>query len=180
MDLTQNYFEIFGLPVSFAVEQSLLKQQYRDLQIRFHPDKFANNSSHEQRLAEQFSALINTAYQTLSSPLMTAEYLLQLSGHTVDNENLTINDGSFLFKQMQWREALAEMDLSQVAKAESSIAELQQAVVDEREQLKGRFVDHFSSDRISDCIQIIAKWHFVEKMQLEIERLEDKLFDAAY
>jgi len=108
MDLTQNYFELFGLPIKFSVDQVQLKQQYRELQLRFHPDKFASKGGSEKRLAEQFSGLINTAYQTLRSPLLTAEYLLLLAGHSVDNENLTIADGAFLFKQMQWREALGE------------------------------------------------------------------------
>ena len=41
-DAGRNYFELFGLPVSFEVNKSLLTERYRDLQRAVHPDKFAN------------------------------------------------------------------------------------------------------------------------------------------
>lgn len=179
MDLTQNYFELFGLPIKFSVDQVQLKQQYRELQLRFHPDKFASKGGSEKRLAEQFSGLINTAYQTLRSPLLTAEYLLLLAGHSVDNENLTIADGAFLFKQMQWREALGDIDISDASKAEDVLESLSREVSEERQQLSARFVAGYNEKNTQECTQLIAKWHFIEKMQNEIERLEDKIFDAS-
>lgn len=178
MDLTQSYFELFGLPVQFDVDQKQLRQQYRDLQTQFHPDKFANKSSSEKRLAEQFSGLINAAYQTLGSPLQTAEYLLSLVGYPIDNENLTINDGAFLFKQMEWRESLADMNLDDADHAEQALETLTKEVTLLREQLSQQFIVDIEQENLDQCAQIIAKWHFVEKMQVEIERLEDAIFDA--
>lgn len=177
MDLTQNYFELFGLPAELAVDQAQLRQQYRMLQTQFHPDKYASKSSSEQRLAEQFSGLINSAFQTLSSSLLTAEYLITLTGQVIDNENLTIADGAFLFKQMEWRESLADMDLADVDKAESLLEDLTAVVAAERQAFREAFVNHFEKNDLAACMQIIAKWHFVEKMQDEIEQLDDNLFE---
>ena len=177
MDLTQNYFELFGLPSELAIDQVQLRRQYRELQTQFHPDKFASKSSSEQRLAEQFSGFINSAFQTLSSPLATAEYLLSLAGQAVDNENLTIDDSAFLFKQIEWRESLADMDLANVDQSEALLEDLTKAVVAERQSLRETFVSEFEKNNLAPCMQIIAKWHFVEKMQYEIEQLEDKLFE---
>ena len=42
MKLTTNYFELFGLPVSYSVNLDKLSQSYRKLQQQFHPDRFAN------------------------------------------------------------------------------------------------------------------------------------------
>lgn len=178
MDLTQNYFELFGLPVQFGVDQKHLRQQYRELQTQFHPDKFASKSSSEKRLAEQFSGLINSAYQTLGSPLMTAEYLLELAGHPINNENLTIDDGSFLFKQMEWRESLSDLKVEDAVKTEKILATLTKEVAAQRQDLTQQFMTEFDQNHLSQCTQVIAKWHFVEKMQTEIERLEDAVFEA--
>ena len=35
---TQNHFELFGLPVSYEVDQSKLAEHYRELQSTVHPD----------------------------------------------------------------------------------------------------------------------------------------------
>lgn len=177
IDFSQTYYELFGLPETLLVDRQSLRVNYRELQKKFHPDKFANEGSGEKRLAEQFSGFINTAYQTLSTPLLTAEYLLQLAGHEVDNENLTIDDGTFLFKQMEWRESLADMGLNDLKKAESNLESLSKEVVNERQQLQQAFLSAFENQHYSACVQVVAKWHFVEKMQSEIEQLEEKLFE---
>ena len=39
-----NHFELFGLPLQFQLDGSLLSSQFRDLQRQFHPDKFATAS----------------------------------------------------------------------------------------------------------------------------------------
>lgn len=178
MDITQNYFELFGLPIDLNVDQSELQSRYRHLQTQFHPDKFSNKSPSEQRLAEQFSAHINTAYQTLCSALATAVYLLALAGKTIDNESLTIKDGAFLLKQMEWREALADMNLSTIDIVETSLDQLIDEVSRERKQLLDNFLFEYSKQDFIACLSTIAKWHFVEKMQNEIEQLQDKLFEA--
>jgi len=109
---------------------------------------------------------------------MTAEYLLELAGHPVNNENLTIDDGSFLFKQMEWRESLSELNVNDVAKTEKKLTVLSKEVAGQRQELSQQFLIHIDQNNFSQCAQLIAKWHFVEKMQIEIERLEDAVFDA--
>jgi molecular chaperone HscB len=64
-DFQRNYFELFDLPVGFALDQATLGARYRQLQRELHPDRYAGASAHEQRLAVQYSSLINEAYATL-------------------------------------------------------------------------------------------------------------------
>ena len=80
MDLTQNHFELFGLPVAFDIDSQQLAERYRELQRTLHPDRYASASAQEQRLAVQYSGLVNEAYSTLNRPLSRALYLLGLAG----------------------------------------------------------------------------------------------------
>jgi len=109
MALTQNHFELFGLPVAFDVDAHQLAERYRELQRASHPDRYANASDRERRLSVQHAAQVNEAFQTLKSSLRRARYLLQLKGIEFDDEKETHLDPAFLMEQMELREALAEV-----------------------------------------------------------------------
>ena len=72
MDITSNYFDIFGLPVGYEIDLNLLAERYRSLQRQFHPDKYTGKPAREQRLAEQYASVLNQAYSELKSPLQRA------------------------------------------------------------------------------------------------------------
>ena len=105
----QNHFELFGLPLSFEVDQQQLAERYRSLQRTVHPDRFANASDQERRLSVQRAAQINEALQTLKSPIQRARYMLELRGVEFDEQRDTAIDPLFLMEQMELREALAEI-----------------------------------------------------------------------
>ena len=42
-DFTQNYFQLFDLPVQFDVDSPTLGERYRQLQRELHPDRFADD-----------------------------------------------------------------------------------------------------------------------------------------
>ncbi|MDZ4262005.1 MAG: Fe-S protein assembly co-chaperone HscB, partial [Pseudomonadota bacterium] len=109
MDFHQNYFELFGLPVSYDLDDNALTERYRDLQKVFHPDHFASASDQERRLSLQQAAQINSAYDTLRDPLARARYLLTLQGLEYNDESSTIRDMEFLEEQMELRERLADI-----------------------------------------------------------------------
>ncbi len=103
-NLTSNFFELFGMPVAFSIDQTALVEQYRRLQRAVHPDKFAHASDYERRLSVQQSARINEAFQTLKKPLSRARYLLGLYGKDLDDKN--VMDPRFLAQQMELREKI--------------------------------------------------------------------------
>lgn len=107
MSTATNYFELFGLPISFEIENEALAERYRTLQRVTHPDNYANTSDRERRLAVQKTAQINEAFQTLKHPLKRSYYLLQLQGIDVNAlQNGTVDD-TFLLEQMALREELS-------------------------------------------------------------------------
>ena len=108
VNIESNYFTLMGLPQRFEVDLKVLKKNSRELQRKYHPDRFCNATPQEQRLAAQFSAQINTAVSVLGNPVQRAMHLLALQGLVLDAQNYTEKDSAFLFEQMELRESLEE------------------------------------------------------------------------
>jgi molecular chaperone HscB len=106
VNLQSNDFELFGLPVRFALDRSDLDQRWKQLQREAHPDKFAAQGASAQRVAMQWSVRINEAYQRLKTPLKRAAYLCELNAQAIQAETNTAMPADFLMQQMAWREAL--------------------------------------------------------------------------
>ncbi len=104
----QNHFDLFQLPVKFALDMDALDSAYREVQGKVHPDRFVNASDAEKRVAMQWATRANEAYQTLKHPQKRAQYLCELHGVDLQVESNTAMPMSFLMQQMEWREALGE------------------------------------------------------------------------
>ena len=74
MNLQSNDFELFGLIQQFAQDRTALDARWKSLQREAHPDKFSAEGAAAQRVAMQWSARINEAYQRLKDPLKRAAY----------------------------------------------------------------------------------------------------------
>lgn len=110
---TPCHFALFELQPSFRLDLEQLATRYRELARGVHPDRFADASEREQRLALEQSASLNEAYQTLKNPPKRARYLLAMGGRELPLE-VTVQDPDFLMQQMQWREELEELDRKSV------------------------------------------------------------------
>jgi molecular chaperone HscB len=108
MQLSDDDFALFGLPQRHALDGTALAAQWRALQARVHPDRFASEGAAAQRLAMQWAVRVNQAYQRLKDPLRRAAYLCELRGAPIDAEHNTAMPSAFLQQQMAWREALDE------------------------------------------------------------------------
>lgn len=108
MNLQSNDFELFELPVAFALDRAQLDERWKALQREVHPDRHAAADAQTQRQAMQWSVRINEAYQRLKDPMQRAAYLCELHGAPIQAENNTAMPAAFLMQQMEWREALDE------------------------------------------------------------------------
>ena len=102
----QNHFTLFHLPQCFELDVSALEAAYHEVQGQTHPDRFANATDAEKRVAMQWTIRVNEAYQTLKNPFKRAAYLCQLNGIDLQVESNTNMSSTFLMQQMEWREAL--------------------------------------------------------------------------
>ncbi|MBW8848438.1 MAG: Fe-S protein assembly co-chaperone HscB [Burkholderiales bacterium] len=110
MRLTDNDFQLFGLPEQQAQERTDIDARWKSLQAEVHPDRFASEGAAAQRVAMQWAMRVNEAYQRLRDPLKRAAYLCELRGAPVAAENNTQMPAAFLMQQMEWREALDDAD----------------------------------------------------------------------
>jgi len=173
-----NYFQLFGIEQSFDIDLNQLSQTYQTLQKAVHPDRFAHASSQEQLLAVQKSAEINDAYQTLKQPLQRAEYILTLRGVDLPNEQHTFGDTDFLMRQMELREMLADVKFADDIDAALALA--QQVLAQEYQQyfqlMSAQILENNTAANALACDNL-RKLKFYQKLNIEIERLEESLFD---
>lgn len=110
MRLTDNDFQLFGLPEAQAQQRAEVDARWRALQAEVHPDRFAAEGAAAQRVAMQWAMRVNEGHQRLRDPLKRAAYLCELRGAPVQAENNTQMPAAFLMQQMAWREALDDAD----------------------------------------------------------------------
>ena len=174
-EFQRNYFDLFDLPIDFAVDQQELGARYRQAQGELHPDRYAGASAHEQRLAVQYSALVNQAYATLRTPLSRAIYLLELRG--ISQQELTSQpvDGGFLMMQMELREKLeTSMDLVDPEPVlEHLIAEISQDIAAEQ----ARFGGSWSAGDLPRASSACVKMQYLDKLLREAEQTEANLLE---
>jgi molecular chaperone HscB len=172
-DLGKNYFELFGLPIAFDLDPVDLAARYRELQRRFHPDRFASAPEPERRLSLQLTAQVNAAFQTLKDPVACARYLLGLQGIDTDEDTDTAMDTAFLMEQMELREALAEArDAPDRHTRLESLRQRVEAEFGERSaQLRARFVENSAPAR-RQARNLVREMQFLQKLGREVVELE--------
>jgi molecular chaperone HscB len=175
-DFHRNYFQLFDLPVDFSLDLAKLGARYRQLQREFHPDRYAGASAHEQRLAVQYSALINEAYTTLRKPLPRALYLLQLTGMSKEDIAGQQIDGGFLIAQMDLREKLETM--SGLVDPESALDHLVAEISADFAALQEQFASAYTAGELSRAASACVKMQYLDKLLLEAEQLESRLTDS--
>ncbi len=162
--LAFNDFELFGLPLQFALERGLLDARWKDLQREAHPDKFASQGTAAQRVAMQWSVRINEAYQRLKDPMRRAAYLCELGGAPIQAENNTTMPAAFLMQHMAWREAMD--DATDVSALEALLKEVQQAHTAAL-QLCAELID--THQDLAAAAQQVRGLMFIEKFLRDID-----------
>ena len=179
LDFSQNYFELFGLPVDFRVDLEEVSLRYRDLQKVVHPDKFASGSEQQQRVAMQSATLVNEAYDVLKDPLKRAQYILSLKGRNADGENLTTSDGAFLMQQMELREALDDSrDSDDPLEALDDLLDTIRTAINEQIAKMTIFLESSTDEDLDNAMESVYKMQFLKKLYTEAESLEAELEDS--
>lgn len=168
-----NHFELFGLPLQFQLDGSLLASQFRDLQRQFHPDNFATASERDRLLAVQKASQINDAYQVLKNPISRAEHLLVQNGVDIRGEQQTMQDPMFLMEQMELREELE--DIADSSDPEGALFAFEGKVSKMYKQQLSAIQQELDSQAWLEAADRVRKLKFIAKLKNEIELVEDRL-----
>jgi molecular chaperone HscB len=174
-DFKQDYFQLFDLPLQFALDQAQLGARYRQLQGELHPDRYAGASAVEQRMAVQYSALVNEAYATLRKPLGRALYLLELAGMTQEEISGQKIDGGFLIEQMELREKLESMH--GLVDPDTVLDHLVTEINADIKAHQAEFATAYLASKLPAAAGACVKMQYLEKLLLEAEQIESDLMD---
>ncbi|MDR1361648.1 MAG: Fe-S protein assembly co-chaperone HscB [Holosporaceae bacterium] len=97
-----NYYEVFGIPVSYRLDEREVMQIYLDKQRECHPDV-------DDGSLAAHSSLLNEAYSVLKDPVMRAEHFLTINQMTIAESSLSTND---LMEMLDARERYEKMSLT--------------------------------------------------------------------
>lgn len=174
-DFSQSYFQLFDLPVRFAVDGSALGERYRQLQKELHPDRFASAPDHEQRIAVQYSAFVNEAYDNLSRPLPRAVYLLELAGMSREDISAQKVDGGFLIEQMELREKLES--IHDLVDPDTVLDHLVTEISGDIKIHQVEFETAYNQSDLPGAASACVKMQYLEKLLQEAEQIESDLMD---
>ncbi|MCL4110446.1 UNVERIFIED_CONTAM: hypothetical protein GTU68_022328 [Idotea baltica] len=182
LDFNQSYFKLFGLTEQFALDTSKLATAFRELQAKYHPDRFVNADDQERRVAVQSTGFINEANEALKSPRLRARYLLTLKGVEFDDEIDTTSDGMFLMQQMEMREALEEANGSSDDPEEAldAVEKVAKEVKSLSQSLQNEFETAFDNNDLVAAKEAVLKMKFFERLSNEVKTLSEKLEDSMF
>jgi len=168
--MAKNYFELFGLPARFDIDSKELARRHRELIRLWHPDRFAQGSSQERRLAVEMSANLNDGLKVLREPVDRARYFLALNGVSTDEETDTAMDASFLLEQMAWRERLEESGGDQ-GLIEALIAEVA-GLNAHKEELLTRVLTEAGAEGFSAARKLVREMQFLRRFARELDEAQ--------
>lgn len=170
VNLQSTDFELFGLSTRFTQDRGVIDTRWKDLQREAHPDKFASQGAAAQRIAMQWSARINEAYQRLKDPMKRAAYLCELHSAPVNAENNTAMPREFLMQQMSWREALDEASsVDALTELAREVSQARQAGLKKCEQLIDNERD------FAGAVQQVRALMFIERFGSDVDARLDRM-----
>lgn len=174
-DLSQNYFELFGLKPGFAVDRAGLQAEQRRLQAIYHPDRHVNADSRDKRLSIQVASWINQAFETLQDPVKRSRYLLEIAGASMPDESATTSDTGFLMEQLELREAV-ESCLEHADGLRLS-EEIESKLKHRAGELADDFVRAYDASDFDNAIGTYQKMQFIQRIQQQLGEIQYLLED---
>ncbi len=175
IDLTWNFFELFGFSESFEIDQEKLAEKYRVLQSEFHPDRFVNATDQERRISVQTTAYINEAYTTLKNDLKRSHYLLKLSDIEFNADTETSSDSEFLMQTMELHEQVEDVgnvDSPQIAL--DRLGALTKQLKKEQQQLSSEFSVQYKNKELESAKEIALKLQFYERLTNQVRKKQEQ------
>ncbi len=160
-----NYFELFNIEPSLKPDKKLVSAKYFELQKKYHPDFFGQESEEEQAEALERSSMVNKAWKVFNDTDETIRYVLQLKGLLEEEEKYQLPP-DFLMEMMELNEKLAEAKMEEDS---AGIEDCRQQIADwekkEYENIK-EIVEHYKEGLTSTEELLQVKDYYFKKKYL--------------
>ncbi|TXH57789.1 MAG: Fe-S protein assembly co-chaperone HscB [Bacteroidia bacterium] len=168
--IDKDFYQLFNLEPDFNLDLAVLKLHYHQLQQQYHPDNHnhINTSEINKKLILQLSAHINKGYETLTSALTRALYLLSLNEVSVDLSCNNKMDYDFLNEQIELREVM--MQYEQVHDIDK-LEVLEHRIMVKYRQICVDLQLCFAKKHYNDAVLLVRKLAFFEKLSKEVSDL---------
>jgi molecular chaperone HscB len=160
-----NYYELFELPISPVVDKTGISKKYFELQKKFHPDFFTNETEEDKENALTQSAAINKGFTIFSNKEKTLEYFLQLKGIIATDEKYNLPP-DFLMEMMELNE-----DLDAETNIEEKVNAYEQDLILEVESLLSTENSALLTE--NDFQKLKAYYYKKKYLKRILERLDD-------
>jgi molecular chaperone HscB len=145
-----NYFEFYGIPVSFQVDEAALRRIFYQNSKKYHPDFHTLSDEVQQGEMLEKATWNNEAYQTLSDPDRRMRYVLQIKGLWEDEGKQNIPQ-DFLMDMMDINEALMELELDfdpgRFAEAVQAVENIEKELSQGIQPILDNYTEETGSDR---------------------------------
>ncbi len=160
-----NYYELFELPIAPVVDKKGISKKYFELQKKFHPDFYTNETEEDKENALTQSAAINKGFNIFSNKEKTLEYFLQLKAVIVADEKYNLPP-DFLMEMMELNE-----DFEEETDIEAKITAYDQALLLEIQPLLS--IENTALLTENDFQKLKAYYYKKKYLKRILERLDE-------
>jgi molecular chaperone HscB len=160
-DLSQTYFELFGINPAFDIDCSRLHAEQQRLQAAYHPDRYVSASEHDKRVSVQVASWVN---------------LLEISGADIPDDSTTTSDTEFLMEQIELREQVESCRHGEGGLQRSYQIETQLA--HRADELAREFTSHFTAAELDKAVASSRKMQFLQRIQQQLSELQFELEES--
>jgi molecular chaperone HscB len=171
-------FEALGVELGWKVEGKELKKQLLRLSRAVHPDFFATADDATRERAEEASAILNSAFETLKDDFRRADWLVKILGGPSDSEERQMPQ-VFLMQVMEWNEVLDDARSAAQGSAEwNAVVALEQELATEREARFTAIAGHLDplptkgAENLAPTRQELNAVRYIDKTQSEVKQLK--------
>ena len=180
-----NYSNLLGFGGLPKIDRKVLEDRYYALSRKLHPDRFQTGTSEEQQASLQATALLNTAFQTLSDIEKCGRWWLEQEGESLGRGNSEV-PAALAARVFEVQEKIAEFEaageasrseargeLSEIRKELTSQLEEERTTVEKTLQTWGDTPEDRASAR-ADLKQGLSKISYLHTLKRDVRRaLED-------
>ncbi len=160
-----DYFEFYGLPVSFQLDEAAMRRMYLEHSRKYHPDFHTLSDETEQARVLDLSTLNNEAFKTLSDPDKRMQYILKIKGLIEEGESQQALSQDFLMEMMDINESMMELEFDFDA-----------------ERLKGtrHAVEALDQSLLQEIQPVLDSWTEEKGSEADLLRVRDYFFKKRY